>query len=339
MNYLSSIKNSQNFVCNFIQDNVFTNLTPLQKKVRTVVLLALTCLATLYLYCRYCLKKESVQPASQQAGSKILPRPQTTEADEIEVEHRDSVQADRLDKGELKLKINPLDFIRKVNSGWTKLQPDLDAKLEVSKSALDAKPDDSKLMYDYGEVLRMQGKYEEASEIFKKACSLNPRSYKAFILLSYGESLLMQGKFDEASDILKQAVALNNAYLPDLILCWYGLALQLQGKEKEALEQIEVALNTLPDPDPIYWGIEARESSVLHHYSEILLMQNKPQEAIERLDAAVKKDPKNRIALYIYGEALRMQGKDKEALEKFEVALDPQDFAVMKQEIEGPSKT
>lgn len=334
MNHLSSIKNSQNFVCNFIQGSVFTQLTPVQKKVGAVVLLALTCLATLYLYCRYCLKQESVQLISPQAESKILPRPQTIEADEIEVEHRHSIQADQLNKKEEKSKVNSLDFIRKLSSWWLKFN--LDTELEISKAALDAKPGDPTLMYQYGEVLREQGKYEEASEIFKKALSLNLPQSKACILFSYGESLLMQEKFDEASDILKQAIALNDNYLHDLILCWYGLVLQLQGKEKEALEQIEVALNTL---DPRCVDIIQRQADVLRYYGEILLMQNKPQEAIKRLDDAIKIYPKDRSAWYIYGEALRMQGKDKEALEKFEVALDPQDFAVMKQEIEGASKT
>ncbi len=352
MNNLSSITVIQNFIGSFSPSTFLKSLTPLQRKIGAIALGAIACFVAFCLACRYCLKEKKEEIAHQPAAPqpipqvpqeepKILPPQQAVDTDEIEPEPANLIHAEQPETELVRPISNAFHFFKKCRSF---LKTGLNINMAEIKSKLDLDPDNPQLMFNYGEAHRYQNLHVEACDIFKKAWDLNlkkdfpktaQKSLKAHILLSHSESLLMLEKHEEAIELLKQALSLNDANIHDMILQYYGLALQFQNKEKEAIHKFEEALQTL---DPPRITLSQEKAYCLCGYGLLLCLQNKPQQAIEKFEAALKLDSQQKEALYFYGEALRMQGKDKEALEKFEAALTPDQFAVIKQEMENAPK-
>lgn len=348
MTNLSPIKIVQNFIGSFSPSTFFKSLTPLQRKVGVIALGAIACFVAFYLACRSSLKEKKEEIANQPAAPqptpkeepKILPHQQALDTDEIEPESPDLIQTEKLETV-LKPIPHALNFFKKY---LTLFFYRTDLNIAELKSKLDLDSDNPQLMFDYGEAHRHHNLHTEACDIFKKALTLVPKhpfvSRRNFlqtsILLSHGESLLMLEKYEDAISLFKQAEQLNHYLLHDITLCYHGFALQFQGKEKEAINKLEEAVKTL---DPQCFDYNNSKAFVLRKYILLLCLQNKPQQAIEKFQAALEIDNQRTEVLYLYGEALRMQGKDKEALEKFEAALTPAQFAEIKQEMENAAKT
>ncbi len=336
MNHLSSITVIQHFIGSFSLDTFFKNLTPLQRKVGAIALSAIACFVAICLACRYCLKEKFV---NQQAA----------DIDDIEPEGQDVIQ-ENLPEEEL---ANPnkqaLDFIKKRHSLFKPADSILRKETQKAKSDLDAQPNNLSRMLIYGEALQTQGLHQKACEIFKKAWSLilskepsDSRNKYLMISISYAysQSLVILGRYEAALDLLKQAASLNHAlainpyggeyYIYDLILCSQGHILQLQGKEKDAQDKFEEALTTL---NPKFEDFKSHEAFILREYGVCFYLQNKPLEAIEKLQASLALNQQDKITLYIYGEVLHMQGKNKDALKKFKKALTPAQFAEMKENL------
>ena len=93
----------------------------------------------------------------------------------------------------------------------------LDEALKEYRQMADADPEDASTIVHISEILRRQGKYEEALTTVKKAVKKDPDSLEA----GYNEGLLLDvlGRYDESAQVYEHMVDLtshaNGAYTAD----------------------------------------------------------------------------------------------------------------------------
>jgi predicted O-linked N-acetylglucosamine transferase (SPINDLY family) len=139
--------------------------------------------------------------------------------------------------------INPDNHSYHANLGRMYSSSDLPAKAEICyRRAVKLKPDSAH--YDnLGTALRMQNKFTEAADNYRRALALNPNYAAAHRNL--GDLLQIQGRYAEAADSYRQALLLN----PDSaeVFSNLGTTLQAQGKLSDAIENFRQALVLEPN--------------------------------------------------------------------------------------------
>ena len=160
---------------------------------------------------------------------------------------------------------------------------------------------------DLGNLLRKQGKLDEAVAHYHRVIKANP-TYPA-VYYNLGNVLSTQGKLDESVENYREAVQ----RLPTFTRAHYslGLGLVLQGKQDEAYEHFEQAVRL----DPRFF--EAQNNLGL-----ILASRGRWEEAIRHYQQALEVKPDFALAHVNLGEALAQRGKTGEAIGHFRRALE-----------------
>jgi tetratricopeptide (TPR) repeat protein len=157
-----------------------------------------------------------------------------------------------------------------------------------------------------GQVLRQQGRLDEAVAHFTEAVRIKPASPEARRNLWL--ALSDQGKLDEAVASLSEAVRLNPGKADDHVEL--GLALSRLGKSEEAIPHFLEALRLNPD------------SAEVHNSLGIALSGGgKTAEGIQHFREAIRLKPDFAEAHFNLGLSLRSQGQAAEAFAQFSEAV------------------
>lgn len=160
---------------------------------------------------------------------------------------------------------------------------------------------------DLGNLLRNQGKLDEAIEHYHRVIKANP-TYPA-VYYNLGNALSSQGKIDESIESYRAAIE----RLPTFTRAYYslGLALVVQGRQDEARENFEQAVRL----DPGF--AEAHNNLGL-----ILASRGRWDEAIRHYQRALEVRPDFALVHVNLGEALAQRGQTGEAVGHFRRALE-----------------
>ncbi len=145
-----------------------------------------------------------------------------------------------------------------------------------------------------GSLLAQEGKFNEATEHYRRALKLKPQYAEAYFFL--GNALDQQGKLDAAITAYQQALRFKPIQEQTHLLL--GVALAKQGKIAEAREHYQAALKL------------NAESAVAHNnLARVLHSEGRLDEAIEHFSAAVKLNPDLAQAHNNLGILLIQQGR------------------------------
>lgn len=202
---------------------------------------------------------------------------------------------------------------------------------DLAEIAIKTKPNDTKLLLVYGDVLYQQGNYNSAKEQYAAVLKLEEQNYLAWQKLLAVQTLI--GKYDEAIKTGEEALAI---YPNQAILYYYrAFALHRNGQNAEAALEIKSAL--LLDGDD-----QNLKAMIFALQAEVLIDQEKLKEADVAFDKAIALAPDNYLTLsnYAYYLALRNQNLPKaemlaekaaKALPKNASVLDTYAMVLLKQ--------
>jgi protein O-mannosyl-transferase len=160
--------------------------------------------------------------------------------------------------------------------------------------------------YGLGEVLRDQGRLDEAVPAYLGAIDSAPKDAKAYGGLA--DVLLRQGRNDDAVTLYREAVRLNpNAVEQRISL---GIALIRAGKAGDSIAQLLETVKISPNSAVAHYNLGRA-------YAET----GQTKEAAAQFAEAVRLQPGNAEAHYNLGSALAGQGKMNEAVAEFETAV------------------
>ena len=164
-----------------------------------------------------------------------------------------------------------------------------------------------------GNVLKDQGKLDEAVDSYHKALAVKPDYAEAHYNL--GTALQAQGKLDEAVVSYRRALSFKPGFAE--AHSNLGNALHAFGRLREAVESYHKALSFRPDLAEGHYNLGIA-----------LLAQGKPDEAVASFHKAISFRPDDAEAHNDLGNALRTQGKLDAAVASYgnALALKP-DFA------------
>jgi predicted Zn-dependent protease len=186
------------------------------------------------------------------------------------------------------------------------MQKEPDKALEQLRNVVKLNPKSAVGYAGIGQVLQSQEKHEEAAQTLNKAVMLNPQFLKAHqgLALSYARL----GKFPEAISQLKTALRIN----PQDSDSYAGLGrVYLEQKDYSgAREAYQQAINLNP---------EAR-ASVRMRYAEVLIADNRPQEAADVLKEMPAKEQLGAKLHILWGDIYQRQGLFKEAAQEYQAA-------------------
>ena len=189
-------------------------------------------------------------------------------------------------------------------------QGKLDEAVDTYRKALAFKPDYAEAHYNLGTALQAQGRLDEAVQSYYKALSFKPGFAEAHSNL--GNALRAQGKLDEAVAGYRKALS----FRPDLAEGHYnlGIALLAQGKADAAVASLHKALALKPN------DAEARND-----LGNALRTQGKLDAAVASYRNALALKPDFAEAHGNLGNALKEQGRVDEAVSAYEaqLRLDP----------------
>jgi len=167
------------------------------------------------------------------------------------------------------------------------------------------RPDAVDILVHWGAALAQQGRLGEAITLYREALRITPHSAVAHY--NWGNALLGAGELEEAIAHYREAVRLEpggaEAYSN------WGRALALQGRREEAIAKYRETLQIKPLSVPHYnWG-------------NALFAAGELEEAIAHYREAARLDPTAAEAYNNWGRALAQQGKWAEAVAKYREAL------------------
>jgi len=184
--------------------------------------------------------------------------------------------------------------------------------VEVYGERYRANPRDAAAALAYGQALRANGQYAQATAMLEQATIANP-SNKALLAL-YGRALADTGNFQQAFDVLTKAHSPDN---PDWrILSVQGTTLDQLGRNEEARRYYTSALKIVPG-----------EPSVLSNLGmSYVLSRNLPkaEEALRQAYGSSRADARVRQNLAL---VVGLQGRFAEAEEIAKADLPPEQAA------------
>ena len=200
---------------------------------------------------------------------------------------------------------------------------DLPSALKAYKAISDADPEDSTSLVKMSEILRRQGKYQDALDIIRRARKIDPDSLEA----GYNEGLLLDvvGKTDESAKVFEAMVAktshANGAYTTEernnrgIFLERLGAVYHEQNRVDKAIETYQKLIEL------------GGESATNGYRAEIEVYTDARQydKAADIARKAVAADPKDRELKLSLADALIGLGKDDEAVAAARSGLDNSD--------------
>lgn len=207
------------------------------------------------------------------------------------------------------------------------------------QAAVRLDPSDPEARIALGLALAAKGMQNEAVAQYRKALELDPGAYVLGVLI--GDALAAQAKWESAAReyqrVLDRADDVARAHL-GLALCFENMKSKAQGLiqaapgkstaprdwKDEAAHHFQRALDIAPDMVSAYVGL-----------SGVLVEKGHVDEALARLKAAAKIDPRDAEVHYRLGIVYEMKGLSSDALREFERALQlDQDHAGAKGRLE-----
>ncbi len=193
---------------------------------------------------------------------------------------------------------------------------------------------------ELGNILKAQGKLDEAISHYTKALHINPNY--AYGHNNLGTVLQERGRFTEAVSHYAEALRINKNYADAHNNM--GTVLQKQGAFQEAARHYGEAIRLRPDYEKAYinlgetFAAQGRYDEAMAYYSKalrinpdlikihynmgtILLSQGKPEESIAHFREAVRIKPDYVKAHSNLGSALLLTGRKEEAIAHFREAL------------------
>jgi len=130
--------------------------------------------------------------------------------------------------------------------------------VEAYTKAITLKPDYAEAYSNMGNVLKNQGKLDEAVEAYTKAISIKPDNTAAYN--NMGNALKDQGNLEEAIKAYNKAISIH----PDYAEAYsnMGNVLKDQGKPNEAVEAYKKAISINPDYDDAYWNLSGTAENI-----------------------------------------------------------------------------
>jgi tetratricopeptide (TPR) repeat protein len=158
-----------------------------------------------------------------------------------------------------------------------------------------------------GNVLDVDGKYDEALTKYQEAVHLDPKSANAY--LNWGYVLYKKKKYNEAVTKYQKAIDLD----PKFALAYnnWGAVLSDQERYDEAVTKYQKAIDLDPT-DPVSYL----------NWAKILYDRNKYNEAMTMYEQASDLDPTNPNTYIYWGHILYDQERYDEAVAKIQKAID-----------------
>lgn len=161
-------------------------------------------------------------------------------------------------------------------------------------------------LFEQATYLSMEGKNEQAAALAEKTLKLDPQNS---VLYDAAGRYLFEADPSAAARMWQKALEIdprNHTYHHKLAEC-----LKKLGNSEKALQEEELALKIVPDMPEALLGAAG-----------LMLQMNQPKEALRYLDALLRSDPRNVMALYQSGVAWRNQGEPVRAAEFFQKTIN-----------------
>ena len=185
--------------------------------------------------------------------------------------------------GNIEEAINAMDEAAKTDSQYTGFSDVLYTNKNTSKSTgtyVEVEDsNDPAAWNDKGNVLAMQGSYDEAIRSFDEAIRLDPNN--AVIWSNKGNVLSLQGNYNESVNAFDEAIRLD----PNNAETWNnkGMDLYDQGKYYEAIETFNEALRLKPDYAQAQQNKDDADSALVQQRkSEVIMERIKDAEEIRK---------------------------------------------------------
>lgn len=215
--------------------------------------------------------------------------------------------------------------------------------------AITLQPQAADLFYYKGEAYRLQGKYSQANEFYKKALALNPDFAPAYLGQARVARAVSPDNARSAQANLEKALQLD-PYLYEARLELAELALQ-RGDGKGALAELEEVSRQVPESVLLYYyraqaylltgeleqalqdaeRANQMDITFLEGYrllGQIAMMLKENEKTLQVLHTYLTYQPDDAQALAWLGSAYAAGGNTEQALQMFEQAIqkDPQSF-------------
>ena len=179
--------------------------------------------------------------------------------------------------------------------------------MKYGKISVEVEPEVPGCWVNYGVILSVNDKNEEAIEAFDEALAIEPELYEAWASKSY--ALYLMERYEEAEEAAAQATVINEEN-PDAYIN-LGISLVPQEKYQEALDVWEQLAEMAPD-----------NSKVFANWSNTLRTIGELDDAREKGEKAVELDDTNAEAWNNLANALRDLGEFDEAFKAYKKATD-----------------
>ncbi|MFX1507569.1 MAG: tetratricopeptide repeat protein, partial [Promethearchaeota archaeon] len=243
------------------------------------------------------------------------------------------------------VKLNPLDLIYHNNLGYTYyLAGEFDNAISAYTIALELNPTDSRTLFGIARIYFTQNKLSKAIQKYEQIYEVDP-DFKR-ISIPWVECLNSLGRYEESTKMIKLFLEDQESMDTTVraIFCnYWGVALIKLNKFDEAIDKFEQALNFKPDFGLVYenWafvldllGLEEESNQKFQQAIDILSQKDDSSELIdvytswirslfakneieaanEEIEALLKIDPNNPVALNYKAKGLFLKGNPEEAL-------------------------
>jgi eukaryotic-like serine/threonine-protein kinase len=183
------------------------------------------------------------------------------------------------------------------------------------KTALEKTPDNARILYNLGIVYWKENRLEEAQTVLEHAIRLDPRTEP---LMALGNVFVLQGKYDDAIPMYRRAIQQN----PNDWDAWGNLAAAWQWSERDpseaarhyhqAIELAQQQMKTTPD-DPYLVSVLGNFYSNLHDKKQALpllrkslVLAPKDPDVLERVAESYEALGQRQEALRLIDQALKL---------------------------------
>lgn len=163
---------------------------------------------------------------------------------------------------------------------------DFPASEKLLLQAIELNPGNASILYTYGYLLNMMGRFEEASNVVERAKAIDPLTVAYFNYQTI--CLYMAGRYEEALDTLKEALQLY----PSVVRLYDFLAriFLTMGKYEEAIEAVDSGLRSSA----------IRPPSMVAYLASAYAGLNNAGKAKDLLDELIKRSNANEKGVNIY---------------------------------------
>jgi tetratricopeptide (TPR) repeat protein len=153
-------------------------------------------------------------------------------------------------------------------------------------------PENQVAQMNYGHVLQLQGRFEDALPVYKAATQLGHPRYDGSYSV-YGFVLLKLNRLDEAEEAINEALARN----PENFRSWEykGIILSQTNRHKKAISSFKRSIELQLERDADQEELSRSYSNLAISYVQL----GNPHDARENAEFAVKLDPSSSLAIEV----------------------------------------